>query len=109
MFMKKLTIILLLTSLLCSTPTLLAQQVQSTQTTRTHVPGTHNNSRRRKHIPVTTTGRSYINVDGERVPSPIHSKSVPAGASAKCGDGTYSFSRHRRGTCSHHGGVSQWL
>ncbi|WP_329299424.1 DUF3761 domain-containing protein [Streptomyces sp. NBC_00659] len=23
-----------------------------------------------------------------------------------CGDGTYSYSAHRRGTCSHHGGVA---
>src|SRR5215471_7136504 len=35
--------------------------------------------------------------------------SVPAGASAKCSDGTYSFSQHHSGTCSHHGGVAQWL
>ena len=34
---------------------------------------------------------------------------APAGASARCRDGTYSFSAHRRGTCSHHGGVAQWL
>ncbi|WP_431636442.1 DUF3761 domain-containing protein [Dyella sp. KULCS107] len=34
---------------------------------------------------------------------------VPAGASAQCRDGTYSFSRSRRGTCSHHGGVARWL
>jgi hypothetical protein len=36
-------------------------------------------------------------------------RSVPAGASAVCRDGTYSFSANRRGTCSHHGGVGQWL
>ena len=35
--------------------------------------------------------------------------SRPAGATAICNDGTYSFSAHRRGTCSHHGGVAQWL
>jgi len=34
---------------------------------------------------------------------------IPAGASAKCRDGTYSFSEHHRGTCSHHGGVASWL
>jgi hypothetical protein len=34
---------------------------------------------------------------------------VPAGASAVCGDRTYSFSASRRGTCSHHGGVREWL
>jgi hypothetical protein len=32
-----------------------------------------------------------------------------SGASAICNDGTYSYSRHRRGTCSWHGGVRQWL
>jgi hypothetical protein len=33
----------------------------------------------------------------------------PPGATALCRDGTYSFSRHHSGTCSHHGGVRQWL
>ena len=55
--------------------------------------------------------RHYINKQGATVHSPAHSKSgaVPDGASAQCRDGTYSFSQHRRGTCSHHGGVAQWL
>jgi hypothetical protein len=34
---------------------------------------------------------------------------APAGATALCNDGTYSFSQHRSGTCSHHGGVREWL
>jgi hypothetical protein len=34
--------------------------------------------------------------------------SIPAGATAKCNDGTYSYSQHRQGTCSHHGGVNVW-
>ncbi|MET8018388.1 DUF3761 domain-containing protein [Streptomyces decoyicus] len=34
---------------------------------------------------------------------------APAGASAQCNDGTYSYSGHRRGTCSHHHGVAVWL
>ena len=42
------------------------------------------------------------------VPSPV-AGSVPAGATARCRDGTYSFSQHRSGTCSHHGGVAVWL
>ena len=29
--------------------------------------------------------------------------------SALCRDGSYSYSEHRRGTCSWHGGVQQWL
>lgn len=33
----------------------------------------------------------------------------PAGATAICNDGTYSYSQNRRGTCSHHGGVREWL
>ena len=35
--------------------------------------------------------------------------SPPVGATAVCRDGTYSFSLHRSGTCSHHGGVTTWL
>ncbi|MGL5016486.1 MAG: DUF3761 domain-containing protein [Bacteroidales bacterium] len=34
---------------------------------------------------------------------------APANATALCRDGTYSYSKNRRGTCSHHGGVSKWL
>jgi hypothetical protein len=33
----------------------------------------------------------------------------PPGATALCRDGTYSFSQHHSGTCSHHGGVAKWL
>jgi hypothetical protein len=32
----------------------------------------------------------------------------PAGATARCRDGSLSYSAHRRGTCSHHGGVATW-
>jgi Protein of unknown function (DUF3761) len=34
---------------------------------------------------------------------------APPGATARCRDGTYSFSQHHQGTCSHHGGVAAWL
>lgn len=53
----------------------------------------------------------YVNKNGQEVHSPAHSKNdaVPRGATAKCRDGTFSFSQHRGGTCSHHGGVSSWL
>jgi hypothetical protein len=33
----------------------------------------------------------------------------PPSATARCRDGTYSFSQHHQGTCSHHGGVAMWL
>jgi hypothetical protein len=51
----------------------------------------------------------YTNSDGNTLHSPAYSDSVPIGATAQCSDGTYSFSQHRQGTCSHHGGVEQWL
>jgi len=65
--------------------------------------------------PVATTpteqGKGYVNVDGQWVPSPVKTADgqAPAGATAKCRDGTFSFSQHRQGTCSHHGGVAEWL
>ena len=34
---------------------------------------------------------------------------APQGATAKCRDGSYSFSAHHRGSCSHHGGVDSWI
>jgi hypothetical protein len=54
---------------------------------------------------------SYVNRDGVVVHRPAHTVSgaAPAGASAQCRDGSYSFSLHHSGTCSHHGGVAQWL
>ena len=33
----------------------------------------------------------------------------PVGATARCRDGTYSFSQHHQGACSHHRGVAEWL
>ena len=56
-------------------------------------------------------GPGYVNSQGRWVPSPTRTPDgqAPAGASAKCRDGTFSFSQSRRGTCSHHGGVAEWL
>lgn len=51
----------------------------------------------------------YTNSRGNVVQSPTRYDRPPAGATAKCRDGSYSFSQSRRGTCSHHGGVAQWL
>jgi hypothetical protein len=41
-------------------------------------------------------------------PAPV-APSHPAGATAQCNDGTFSYSAHRSGTCSHHGGVAVWF
>ncbi len=51
---------------------------------------------------------TYVNSVGNTVCSPYASSSIPAGATAQCRDGSYSFSQSRSGTCSHHGGVSVW-
>ena len=53
-----------------------------------------------------SSGDGYTNSQGNHVASP---SSSPSGATARCGDGTYSYSQSRRGTCSHHGGVATWL
>jgi hypothetical protein len=52
---------------------------------------------------------TYVNSSGNTVCSPYQSPSgPPAGATAKCNDGSYSFSQHHQGTCSHHGGVAEF-
>jgi Protein of unknown function (DUF3761) len=62
----------------------------------------------------------YTNSDGQCVPDPSSGPppggspgflggGPPAGATAICQDGDYSFSTHHSGTCSGHGGVRQWL
>jgi hypothetical protein len=51
----------------------------------------------------------YRNVSGRCVHRPIRRTTVPAGATARCRDRTYSFSQHASGTCSHHGGVAIWI
>jgi Protein of unknown function (DUF3761) len=57
-----------------------------------------------------TSHGHYANKAGQEVHSPSASISgkVPTGSSAKCRDGTYSFSKHHSGTCSRHGGVAEW-
>ncbi len=50
-------------------------------------------------------GQHYTNVSGDWVHSPIRSSGRPTGATAHCADGSWSFSQHARGTCSHHGGI----
>jgi Protein of unknown function (DUF3761) len=50
----------------------------------------------------------YRNSRGRCVHRPARADRPPAGWSARCRDGTYSFSQSRRGTCSWHGGVAIW-
>lgn len=63
----------------------------------------------------------YRNSAGRCIPSPqrpqpapggvrgLTGPTAPAGATARCRDGAFSFSQSRRGTCSGHGGVAEWL
>lgn len=59
--------------------------------------------------PKCTNNGTYVNSQGQRVKRPENCSGPPDGATAQCRDGTYSFSKSRRGTCSHHGGVAKWL
>ncbi len=54
---------------------------------------------------------TYENSNGNTICDPYTPENgeQPAGATAECEDGTYSFSEHRSGTCSDHGGVKRWL
>ena len=56
-----------------------------------------------------TDNGTYVNSTGQTVPRPENCSAPPKGATAQCRDGTYSFSKSRRGTCSHHGGVAKWF
>jgi hypothetical protein len=51
----------------------------------------------------------YENSSHHCVRRPVRAARAPRGATAKCRDGTYSFSQHASGTCSHHGGVAVWI
>lgn len=54
---------------------------------------------------------TYENSSGNTICKPYAPENgeKPAGATAQCEDGTYSFSEHHSGTCSGHGGVKEWL
>lgn len=63
----------------------------------------------RHPAPATCSAGTYTNSRGNEVCRPVRANRPPVGATAKCRDGTYSFSQSHRGTCSHHGGVQTWL
>jgi len=59
--------------------------------------------------PSCTNNGTYLNSNGQTVQRPESCSAPPQGATARCRDGVYSFSKTRRGTCSQHGGVANWL
>jgi hypothetical protein len=93
---------LLSQQLLTQTPS----QAPNSGSSATQTSGTPNN---RPAKPGCTDNGSYVNSKGQTVKRPENCTTTPQGATAQCGDGTYSFSKSRRGTCSHHGGVAKWL
>jgi Protein of unknown function (DUF3761) len=94
----------------------------TTHTTTTHPAATRTTKKRpatvhttKKAAPPThstaaCSANYYRNSSGNCVHRPVSAPSgPPAGATAKCNDGTYSFSQHHSGTCSGHHGVAEWL
>lgn len=55
-----------------------------------------------------STGGTVVSTR-KSAPAPKAAKSDASGASARCRDGSLSYSQSRRGTCSHHGGVAEWF
>jgi hypothetical protein len=80
---------------------------------RTHAPAVRPTTAAARpaapHTPAACGWDYYRNSDGRCVHRPVTAPAAPPGATAKCNDGTYSFSQHRQGTCSGHGGVAVWL
>jgi len=54
------------------------------------------------------SGWSLFSASSRQAPTAVRGPSASS-PTAICADGTYSYSASRRGTCSHHGGVAQWL
>ena len=62
-------------------------------------------------VAVLNDNHHYTNVSGDGTFSGLCSPRAVGSICElrSCADGTYSFSQHHQGTCSHYGGVSQWL
>jgi hypothetical protein len=86
----------------------IASQTQSPTPSNTTSPAASNTKPNADKVNCTNNG-TYVNSKGQTVQRPENCSAPPKGATAKCGDGSYSFSQSRRGTCSHHGGVAKWL
>ena len=87
---------------------LLVAQSQPAPQSENGSPSNSSHASRQPNANCTDNG-TYVNTKGQTVKRPETCSSAPQGATAQCRDGTFSFSRNRRGTCSHHGGVAKWL
>lgn len=97
------------TSTITFTPTITDTPTLTLTPTRTFTP-----TRTPTRTPTKTITRTKTATPRPYIPQPTQpyiqpTSNNPSGASAICKDGTYSYSQHRRGTCSGHGGVSVWL
>lgn len=63
----------------------------------------------RRYFPVRRSVVALVVATACAVPVVAIADAAPPGATARCRDGSYSFSHHHSGTCSHHGGVAAWL
>jgi hypothetical protein len=107
MSLRKPTLVLMLSFLLSQQLlTQTAAQAPSSGSSAQQTPGAPNTEPAK---PKCADNGTYINNQGQTVKAPENCTRAPQGATAQCRDGTYSFSRTRRGTCSHHGGVAKWL
>ena len=98
-------------SVLALVLTFLSQPVvpQSQADSQSGQKTTANGSQSKQTTANCTNNGTYINSKGETVKRPENCSTAPRGATAQCRDGSYSFSKSRRGTCSHHAGVAKWL
>ena len=98
-------------ALVVSAVLLLAQPVQARITLETPASATAATPVPQAGDKTLVESGTYVNKAGHVVHVPAHTVggSAPDGATALCGDNTWSFSQSRRGTCSHHGGVARWM
>ena len=83
---------------------------QTAASSQSNAASTAANDPQVKHAQVNCTNNgTYVNSQGQTVQRPEKCSGPPQGATAQCRDGSYSFSKSRRGTCSHRGGVAKWL
>jgi predicted RNA-binding Zn-ribbon protein involved in translation (DUF1610 family) len=60
-----------------------------------------------KALAYACNNKYYVNSTGHLVHSPSCGEEHQT-RTAKCRDGSVSFSEHHRGACSYHGGVAHW-
>jgi len=83
---------------------------QTPSTSQSQAPlATSSDTKPNQAKPNCTSNGTFTNSKGQTVPRPENCSAPPRGATAQCRDGIYSFSKSRRGTCSHHGGVAKRL